>query len=147
MNMRLSLVGICLLALTLSGPIAAQERVDTTPGHQNPAVGGPKYKKDKAAKSRNVRGSVTDEAGRPMEGALVTLTDTQTKEKLTYITKQDGRYSFDDLSFTKDYELSARYKNMISTTRRLSQYDRTAEIVRVLEVAANDGPPAPEIKK
>ncbi|HEX4227443.1 MAG TPA: carboxypeptidase-like regulatory domain-containing protein [Bryobacteraceae bacterium] len=110
--------------------------------HSNPTFGGYKPpKKDKAPTSRTLRGTVTDEAGQPMGGALVTLTDDSTKDKLTFITKKDGRYNFADLSFNKDYEVIARYQNQISSPRKLSQYDHTADLVRILEVQE------PETKK
>jgi hypothetical protein len=141
MYQRLAVIAMSGLAFVALG--SAQQKVDTTPGHMAPAVGGAKQKKDKIPTSRSLRGTVTDDAGRPLQGALVTLTDGKTKQKLTFITKNDGRYSFSDLSFTIDYELSARYQNLVSSTRRLSQYDRTPEMVRILQVGADPGPAAP----
>ena len=75
-----------------------------------------------------------DNIGNPLEGALVTLTDTKTSEKNTFITKADGRYKFDDLSFSIDYELDARYKVFAADGRKLSQYDHSANVVRILEI-------------
>jgi hypothetical protein len=92
-------------------------------------------KKEKAPTTRTVTGKVVDDTGQPLEGALVTLTDGKTHAKTTAITKQDGRYSFADLSFTNDYEVQARYKDSLSPVRKLSQYDHTANVVRILEVA------------
>jgi hypothetical protein len=102
-------------------------------------------KKQKAPTTRSVTGKVVDDTGQPLEGALVTLTDVKTHEKTTVITKKDGRYNFDDLSFTLDYELQARYKDGVSSTRKLSQYDHAATAVRILEIG--DEPPAAEAKK
>ena len=64
----------------------------------------------------------------------MTLTDLKSKEKKTFITKNDGRYNFDGLSFTVDYELAAQFKDEHSELRKLSQYDHSANIVRILEV-------------
>jgi Carboxypeptidase regulatory-like domain len=91
-------------------------------------------KKDKAPTSRDVSGKVVDENGNPLEGALVTLKDTKTNARTTFITKKDGRYNFDDLSFDIDYELGARYKDLATETRKLSQYDRNPNIVRILQI-------------
>ncbi len=91
-------------------------------------------KKTKAPTSRNLAGKVVDDNGQPLQGALVTLTDEKTKQKTTVITKQDGRYSFDDLSFTNDYQVDARYKGLVSEPRKLSQYDRSVNVVRILQV-------------
>lgn len=91
-------------------------------------------KKEKAPTSRRVIGKAVNDAGQPLEGALVTLTDGKTGQKTTVITKKDGRYSFDDLSFTVDYQVQAKYKDQVSESKKLSQYDHTANIVRILEV-------------
>lgn len=102
-------------------------------------------KKQKAPTSRTVTGKVVDDTGQPLEGALVTLTDSKTHAKTTAITKKDGRYNFADLSFSIDYEVQARFKDSLSPVRKLSQYDHTASAVRILEIA--DTPPATEAKK
>ncbi|HEY7306062.1 MAG TPA: carboxypeptidase-like regulatory domain-containing protein [Bryobacteraceae bacterium] len=93
-------------------------------------------KKQKPATSRTVTGHVVDESGAAVEGAVVTLTNTKTHEKETFFTKKDGRYSFEDLSFTIDYEVQAKYKSLLSEARKLSQYDRTPRPVRILEVGS-----------
>jgi Carboxypeptidase regulatory-like domain len=141
----------CLLfaaSLLVLGSLAgsAQTQTESNPGHA-PSVfmGGPKEKKSKVPTSREVHGTVVDQAGRPMEGALVTLTNKSTKDKITFITKKDGHYNFDDLSFTIDYELDAKYKEFASEPYKLSQYDHRADAVRMLEVASNT--PAPDAKK
>jgi hypothetical protein len=105
-------------------------------------------KKDKNPTSRTVTGQVVDDSGQPLEGALVTLIDAKTKERHEYFTKKDGRYTFDDLSFSVDYSLKAKWKTLVSDERKLSQYDHTARIVRLLEVTTPEGapPPASEAK-
>jgi len=100
----------------------------------NVFLGGPKEKKNKKATSRSLRGTVVDDTGKPLEGALVTLLDKKSNAKTTFITKKDGRYNFDDLSFTIDYEVSARFKTQQSEPRKLSQYDHTVSMVRILQV-------------
>ena len=129
--------------LLVSGLVYGQI-TDPNPA-QKPSVflGGPKDKKDKKATSKSLRGTVTDGTGKPLEGALVTLLDTKAKEKWTFITKKDGRYTFDGLSFTVDYEVTAKFKDEHSEVRKLSQYDHTPSIVRILQVepvSVNDTP-------
>ena len=91
-------------------------------------------KREKAPTSRNVAGKVVDSSGQPLEGALVTLTNTKTSEKTTFITKTDGRYNFDDLSLTVDYQLQAHFKALSTETRKISQYDPNVNTVRMLQV-------------
>ncbi len=141
-----------LLALAtiaaISGTARAQS-TDSNPAHQPSVFLGnhrPPNKKEKAPTSRSVKGKVVDRSGQPLQGALVTLTDTKSNEKRTFITKQDGRYNFDDLSFTIDYRLEGRYKDMVSEPRKLSQYDRTPNLVRILDISSPPSP-ATEAKK
>ena len=127
-----------------SGGASAQS-TDSNPAHTPSVFLGndrPKNKKDKAPTSRSVKGKVVDASGQPLEGALVTVTNTKTNDKRTFITKQDGTYSFDDLSFTVDYQLDARYKDRVSDTRKLSQYDRTPRLVRILDIGDHSSPTA-----
>lgn len=129
-----------LAVLPLVGAAAAfmvfGQSTDSNPAHRDSSVllGGPKYKKDKTPTSRYLHGTVTDDTNQPVQGALVTLTNNKTKEKLTFITKKDGRYHFEDLSFTVDYGVQARYKNESSELRKVSQYDNRPDVVRMLEL-------------
>lgn len=140
---RLILAAVCVGATAL----AQQQRQDSSSGkppevfldNHRPLI----QKKGKDPTSRTVTGHVVDDSGTPLENALVTLTDAKTNEKRTFFTKKDGRYSFEDLSFTTDYKLQAHWKTLISDSRNLSQYDRTAKIVRILQVATPEGKPLP----
>jgi hypothetical protein len=129
----LSVVAVALSVL----PVQAQQ---TTDPHGSVFLGGDKPKKEKTPTSRTVHGTVTDESGKPLESAVVTLTNQDTHESLTYFTKKDGTYYYDGLSFTTDYKLVAQYKQGKSAVRTLSQYDHTPSVVRILEV---DQPAAP----
>jgi hypothetical protein len=142
-----------ILVLACVAVAAAQQTQDTNPG-RSPDVFLDNHrplikKKDRAPTSRMVSGHVVDDAGTPLEGALVTLTDSKTKEKRTFFTKKGGNYNFEELSFTNDYTLQARWKALSSDERKLSQYDRAARIVRILQIATPEGvqPPAAEAKK
>ncbi len=147
MSKRLFFVILATVALTAA---ASAQTTDPNPAHtpdvfldnHRPIAG----KKGKAPTTRSVTGKVVDSSGQVLQGALVTLTDTKNNEKTTVITKKDGRYNFDDLSFTQDYLVAARYKDMASEPKKLSQYDRSVTIVRILEVAAKPNPAA-EAKK
>ena len=141
---RLILAAICVGA---TAGLAQQQRQDSTAtkppevflDNHRPII----EKKGKAPTSRTVSGQVVDDSGTPLENALVTLTNSKSNEKETFFTKKDGRYNFEDLSFTVDYKIQARWKTLVSDSRNLSQYDRTPKIVRILEVATPEGKPVP----
>jgi hypothetical protein len=146
MSERLLFAIVTIAALTAT---ASAQSSDPNPAHEPSVFLGnhrPPNKKDKAPTSRSVKGKVVDNSGQPLEGALVTLTEIKSNDKRTFITKQGGVYNFDDLSFTMDYQLDARYKDRASEPRKLSQYDRTPQMVRILDIAANAAP-ATQAKK
>lgn len=125
-----------LLFLAVAGlfiPVAWTQQVTDPNG--DVFLGGPKYKKQKTPTSRTLRGTVSDPDGKPLGGALVTLTDVGKGVKYTFITKGNGKYHFDDLPFHIDYEVSAEYLGKKSESKKLSQYDNNPEAVRMLEVA------------
>lgn len=133
-------IGIAAGFTLLAG---AQQKTDPDPDHKpdvfldnhRPAI----QKKGKPPTTRTVSGQVVDDSGQPLEGALVNLLDTKTNERRTYFTKKDGRYTFEDLSFTVDYHIQARWKTLISDQRNLSQYDHAPTLVRILQVATPEG--------
>jgi hypothetical protein len=121
----------------------AQQKTDPDPEHKPDVFldnhRSPTQKKGKPPTTRTVSGHVVDDSGTPLEGALVNLTDVKTNEKRTFFTKKDGRYTFEDLSFTKDYHIQARWKTLTSDQRNLSQYDPSATPVRILQVVTPEG--------
>lgn len=137
MNKMYKGLAVCAFCGLLGLPAAAQQDP-----HSNVFMGGTKPDKSKAAKTRSVKGTVTDVNGQPLPHALVTLTNEDSHVKLTFITKEDGRYNFDDLSFTTDYKLIAQYKTGRSPERTLSQYDHTPNVVRILTVDEPDSAPS-----
>ncbi|MGH9788352.1 MAG: carboxypeptidase-like regulatory domain-containing protein [Candidatus Acidiferrales bacterium] len=73
--------------------------------------------------ARTVRGQVLDENERPVERALVHLTNLGTKKRLSVATDKEGRYQFNDVSRKGDFELVAELGERKSRTRKLSQFD------------------------
>lgn len=134
---------IAAAATVLTAAASAQQSADSNPAdkpnvfldNHRPLI----QKKQKAPTSRTVKGQVVDDTGQPLQGALVTLTNTKTHEKETFFTKQGGHYNFEDLSFSIDYELQAKYKDQASDIRKLSQYDRSPRVVRILEIGSAPG--------
>jgi len=131
-------IGTVVIVASVSATYA-QQVTDNNPGHAPDAVLDNHrpliQKREKPATTRTVSGKVVDGSGQPLEGALVTLTNTATKERREYFTKQDGRYSFEQLSFTIDYELQARYKDTNGEVKKLSEFDKSPKMVRILEIS------------
>jgi hypothetical protein len=78
---------------------------------------------------RSVQGVVTDPAGSLVSGAIVHLKDTKTLQIRSFITRNDGSYSFHGLSTNVDYELKAEHQGLTSDPRTLSVFDSRSKAV------------------
>ncbi len=79
--------------------------------------------KDKTPTTRTVSGVVMDEAENFIQGAMIELTDLQTKKVLDIYSQEGGRYLFTDLRFDHDYTVQATYKGLSSEVRQVSSID------------------------
>jgi pimeloyl-ACP methyl ester carboxylesterase len=82
----------------------------------------PRPRPDAGPKPKNVRGLVTDAAGKPLPGALVFVRDMKTKVVRTLETDVDGQYHVLALTPTADYEVSAEYKGKQSEKKFVSSF-------------------------
>jgi protocatechuate 3,4-dioxygenase beta subunit len=76
-----------------------------------------------AQQVRTIRGTVTDENGKALPGAVVQLQDTNTFRIRSYITESDGAYHFAELPPDLTYHLQARYAGALSKSRISSKFD------------------------
>jgi hypothetical protein len=85
----------------------------------------PQTRKEKreAATERVVEGTVSDPDGKFVDGAVVELKDMRTLQVRSFYTQKNGAYHFSGLKLDNDYELEAKYNDMISGWRRLSTFD------------------------
>ena len=72
---------------------------------------------------RSLTGVVTDKRGNALPGVAVELEDTVTLFVRSYISKQDGRYYFNDLNGDVDYTVRAHYRNYWSKRKTLSKFN------------------------
>jgi hypothetical protein len=88
-------------------------------------------KKDKQRDQtvRNVKGVVQLPDDNPAPGAVVKIKNLKNLEVRSFITQADGRYHFQNLSTSVDYELQAEYKDLSSSKRTLSIYDSRLDMI------------------
>jgi hypothetical protein len=77
--------------------------------------------------TRSVRGTVTDQYSKPLDHASVQIKDTRTLEIRSYWTQSDGKFHFVGLNRNIDYEFTADYDGIRSSTHRLSKFDSRDE--------------------
>jgi hypothetical protein len=114
MNRRLFLL-LSLLALslaTLSGQFTNQKK-----------------DKPRDTKIRNVEGIVSLPDGTPATGAVVQLKNVKTLQVRSFITQENGKYIYQNLSTNIDYELKADYKEYASPVRTLTVFDTRLDAI------------------
>ena len=85
-------------------------------------------------KTRSVEGAVTDADGRFVAGAVVKLEDTKTLQVRSYITKDDGSFSFYGLSPNVEYQLKAEHDGATSDTKKVGVFETRKKLVRDLKL-------------
>lgn len=106
-----------LLALMLSFQAALAQKAD---------------KKD--LNTRSVEGAVTDADGGFVAGAVVHLENTKTLQVRSYITKENGSYSFYGLSPSVEYQLQAEYQGATSDTKKIDVFVSDKKVIRNLKL-------------
>lgn len=126
--------------------LSAQSLSQSDPSHR----GDPMYSKSdkkKMDKYRMVHGIVKDEQDNPLSGALVNLKNMKTKQTLTFITKSDGKYMFDELNRDEDYEISASFSGKSTPVKKLSHFDPQTNSMRILSFVDQDDETVQKVTK
>ena len=107
-----------------------------------------KKSKPRDRSHRDVIGQVLFPDETPAVGAVVKLKNLRDLQVRSFITQTDGKFSFQNLSSSIDYELKAGYKDMSSSTRTLTIFDtRLDPVINLkLEPAKKPAPAKPEAK-
>jgi hypothetical protein len=82
-----------------------------------------KQEKKEAATERVVEGTVSDNDGKFIDGAVVYLKDMRTLQVRSFYTQKNGAYHFSGLKLDNDYEIEGKYNDMVSGWKRLSIFD------------------------
>ena len=98
-------------------------------------------KKDKPRDSsvRNVAGVVLQPDGKPAPQAVVQLKNMKNLQIRSYIASDEGKYQFQGLSTSVDYELAATYHDMASPKRQLSIFDTRLDAIVNLQLEPKKG--------
>lgn len=128
---------VAVAALLSGNSLLAQSMNQSDPTYR-PAPMLSKSEKKRLAKFRMVHGIVKDQKDNALNGALVNLRNLRTKQTLTYVTKADGKYMFDELSRDDDYEISASFSGKTTPLKKLSHYDPQTSSMRILSFVDED---------
>lgn len=78
---------------------------------------------DALAQTREFQGTVRDQSGHPIRGAVVQLENVETLRVLSFLTPPSGQYHFAGMVSFEDYKLRAHYRGYWSSLRRVSHLD------------------------
>jgi len=88
---------------------------------------------------RNVEGLVSLPGGAPAAGAVVQIKNLKNLQIRSYITQENGKYIFQNLSTSIDYELSARHNDTESPKRTLTVFDTRLDAIVNLQLEPKKG--------
>ena len=134
------LLTISLAVLSIAAIASAQQT--ELKNKPDVVVGGNQPKPGKAVTTRLVQGVVRDAADNPVSGAVVQIKNEKTSKVIDFITKDDGKYAFRDLSQDIQYDLLAKRGDIATPTKKLSPYDTRKEVTLNFKLE----PPAKEQK-
>jgi type 1 fimbria pilin len=86
--------------------------------------------------TRSVEGVVSNPDDSPAAGAVVQLENTKTQQIRSYITQEDGKYHFFELSTEVDFRLKADAKGATSGSKTLSSFDSRKKAVVNLKLSS-----------
>jgi Carboxypeptidase regulatory-like domain len=117
-----SIIRACAIALAIGALWLAFDPAPLTAKKKGPPT------------SKTVVGQVFDASDNPIVGAAVEMTDLSTNKTSAIYTGPEGRFTFTDLKFTKDYQVKARYKGQSSEVRKVSSWDTRFNLVLNLHI-------------
>ena len=83
----------------------------------------PKKKEKDDPTIRIVQGAIRDTSDQFVPGAVVQIKNMKTLQIRSFITKEDGKYAFNNLTRDVDYEVKAEGKGFVSPAKTVSTFD------------------------
>jgi Carboxypeptidase regulatory-like domain len=84
--------------------------------------------------TRTLSGTVRDQNGNPVKGAVVEVEDQLTLRVRSFITQEDGACHFALLTTYTDYRVKARFKGQRSREKKITMFDSSKHPVINLTV-------------
>jgi hypothetical protein len=129
------LIPFSVVLLALIGHAAAQQ-TDLS-NKPSASVGNNRPKPGKESNTRTIEGTVKDASDNPLRDSIVQLKDTKTSKVVAIVTKDDGKFAFNDLAMDINYELLAKHGDTATPVKKVSLYDSRKIVVVNFQMAAD----------
>jgi hypothetical protein len=90
--------------------------------------------RQKDSQVRTVHGGVLDKSDNIVNGGVVYLQNKKTQVIRTYISDEEGQYTFSGLDPNVDYDIHAELNGLTSITKTISSFDARKDIVLTLKL-------------
>jgi hypothetical protein len=90
--------------------------------------------RQKDSQVRTVHGGVLDKSDNIVNGGVVYLQNKKTQVIRTYISDEEGQYTFSGLDPNVDYDIHAELNGLTSITKTISSFDSRKDIVLTLKL-------------
>jgi hypothetical protein len=90
--------------------------------------------------ARTIEGTVLDNAGKAVPGAIVQIEDLKSLQVRSYIVQQDGKYHFHGLSSDASYQLHAQSNGLVSGSKTVTVFNNGRTVVVNLKLGVKKKP-------
>jgi hypothetical protein len=95
-----------------------------------------KPKNQKESNTRTILGTVKDSSDNVVSKAIVQLKDLKTSKVVDFVTKDDGKFVFNDLPMDINYELGAKHGELTAPVKKVSIYDTRKSVILNFQLTA-----------
>ena len=122
---------LCLLAGVAGAQQGSQPNDKTDVYLQND-----KPKNQKESNTRTILGTVKDSSDNVVSKAIVQLKDLKTSKVVDFVTKDDGKFVFNDLPMDINFELGAKHGELTAPVKKVSIYDTRKSVILNFQLTA-----------
>jgi hypothetical protein len=93
-------------------------------------------KNQKESTTRTIQGTVKDSSDNVVSEAIVQLKDMKSSKVIDFVTRDDGKFVFNDLPMDINYELAAKHGDLTAPVKKVSIYDTRKSVIMNFQLTA-----------
>jgi Carboxypeptidase regulatory-like domain len=132
----MNLVKILSVPLLLLACLAPAQQSSLPNDKSDVYLQNDKPKNQKESNTRTILGTVKDSSDNVVSEAIVQLKDLKTSKVIDFVTKDDGKFVFNDLPMDINYELGAKHGDLTAPVKKVSIYDTRKSVILNFQLTA-----------